>query len=133
MKKQTILTIKNKSEILYLNLDSILYIQADGNYSDIYFADGSVINTLTYQRAEIARMMDEQLSKEEIKRFALLGRSYLINTDYVLRIQPNRQLLTFRVNKFGTTRKIRIKATAKALQELENCMDELLVKCVSYP
>ena len=125
MKKQTILTIKNKSEILYLNLDSILYIQADGNYSDIYFADGSVMNTLSYQRAEIARMMDEQLSKEDIKRFALLGRSYLINTDYVLRIQPSRQLLTFRVNKFGTTRKIRIKATAKALQELENFMDEL--------
>jgi DNA-binding LytR/AlgR family response regulator len=125
MEKQTILTIKNKSEILYLNLDSILYFQADGNYSDIYFADGSVINTLSYQRAEIARMMDEQLSKEDIKRFALLGRSYLVNTDYVLRIQPNRQLLTFRVNKFGTTRKISIKATAKALQELENCMDEL--------
>ena len=125
MKKQTILTIKNKSEILYLSLDSILYIQADGNYSDVYFADGSVMNTLTYQRAEIARMMDEQLSKEDIKRFALLGRSYLINTDYVLRIQPSRQILTFRVNKFGTTVKIRIKATAKALQELENFMDEL--------
>lgn len=125
MEKQTILTIKNKSEILYLNLDSILYFQADGNYSDIYFADGSVMNTLSYQRAEIARMMDEQLSKEDIKRFALLGRSYLVNTDYVLRIQPSRQILTFRVNKFGTTVKIRIKATAKALQELENFMDEL--------
>lgn len=125
MEKRTILTIKNKSEILYLNLESILYILADGNYSDIYFADGSVMNTLTYQRAEIARMMDEQLSKEDIRRFALLGRSYLINTDYVLRIQPSRQILTFRVNKFGTTVKIRIKATAKALQELENFMDEL--------
>lgn len=125
MDKQTILTIKNKSEILYLNLDSILYIQADGNYSDIYFADGSVINTLTYQRAEIARMMKEQLSNDKRKRFALLGRSYLVNTDYVLRIQPSKQMLTFRVNRFGTTRKISIKATAKALQELENYMNEL--------
>jgi hypothetical protein len=26
----------------------------------------------------------------------MLGRSYLVNTDYVLRIQPGRQLLTFR-------------------------------------
>lgn len=46
------LTIKNKSEVLYLQLDNILYIQADGNYCNIYLADGGVINTLTYQRAE---------------------------------------------------------------------------------
>ena len=113
------LTIKNKSEILFLRLDDILYIQADGNYCNIYLADGGVINTLTYQRAEIARMLEEQLSKDALSRFALLGRSYLINTDYVLRIQPGKQLLTFRVNKFGSTKKISIKATTKALQEIE--------------
>jgi DNA-binding LytR/AlgR family response regulator len=100
-------------------LDDILYIQADGNYCNIYLADGGVINTLTYQRAEMARMLEEQLSKEALSRFALLGRSYLVNTDYVLRIQPGKQLLTFRVNKFGSTKKISIKATTKALQEIE--------------
>jgi DNA-binding LytR/AlgR family response regulator len=113
------LTIKNKSEILFLRLDDILYIQADGNYCNIYLADGGVINTLTYQRAEMARMLEEQLSKEALSRFALLGRSFLVNTDYVLRIQPGKQLLTFRVNKFGSTKKISIKATTKALQEIE--------------
>ena len=113
------LTIKNKSEILFLRLDDILYIQADGNYCNIYLADGGVINTLTYQRAEMARMLEEQLSKEALSRFALLGRSYLVNTDYVLRIQPGKQLLTFRVNKFGSTKKISIKATTKALQEIK--------------
>ena len=113
------LTIKNKSEILFLRLDDILYIQADGNYCNIYLADGGVINTLTYQRAEIARMLEEQLSKDALSRFALLGRSYLINTDYVLRIQPGKQLLTFRVNKYGSTKEISIKATTKALQEIE--------------
>ncbi len=112
-------TIKNKSEILFLRLDDILYIQADGNYCNIYLADGGVINTLTYQRAEMARMLEEQLSKEALSRFALLGRSYLVNTDYVLRIQPGKQLLTFRVNKYGSTKKISIKATTKALQEIE--------------
>ena len=113
------LTIKNKSEILFLRLDDILYIQADGNYCNIYLADGGVINALTYQRAEMARMLEEQLSKEALSRFALLGRSYLVNTDYVLRIQPGKQLLTFRVNKFGSTKKISIKATTKALLEIE--------------
>ena len=118
MQKQAVLTIKNKSEVIYLPLSNVLYFQADGNYCNIYFADGSVLNTLTYQRAEIARMMDEQLQEEYRRDFVILGKSYLINKNYVLRIQPSRQLLTFQVNRFGTTKKINIKATAKALNLL---------------
>lgn len=118
MHNQAVLTIKNKSEVIYLPLSNVLYFQADGNYCNIYFADGSVLNTLTYQRAEIARMMDEQLQEEDRRDFVILGKSYLINKNYVLRIQPSRQLLTFQVNRFGTTKKISIKATAKALNLL---------------
>ena len=124
MKQQMALTIKNKSEVLYLQLDNILYIQADGNYCNIYLADGGVINTLTYQRAEIARMMEEQMPDYIRKRFVLVGRSYMANTDYVLRIQPSKQLLTFRVNRFGTTKKITIKATTKALDLLAAEMEK---------
>ncbi len=124
MMNEAVLIIKNKSEVLYLRLNDILYIQADGNYCNINLADGSVINTLTYQRAEIARMLEEQLPNDVIGRFALLGRSYLVNTDYVLRIQPSKQLLTFRVNKYGTLKKIIIKATANALQQLEILMEK---------
>ena len=116
--KKDILTIKNKSEVLYLPTENILYIQADGNYCDVYLTDGDVINTLTYQRAEIARMMDEQLPNHIRRRFMLLGRSYMVNADHVLRIQPGKQLLTFGVNLFGTTKKVTIRATTKALDLL---------------
>ena len=117
------LTIKNKSEVLYLRLSNILYNQADGNYCDIYLADGGVLNTLTYQRAEIAKMMDEQIPEDIRKRFVLVGKSYMVNTDYVLRIQPSKQLLTFMVNQFGTTRKVSIKVTTKALTKLAEEME----------
>lgn len=113
-----VLTIKNKSEVLYLPLSNILYVQADGNYCNIYLADGGVLNTLTYQRAEIAKMMDEQIPENIRKRFVLVGKSYMVNTDYVLRIQPSRQLLTFMVNQFGTTNKVSIRVTTKALTKL---------------
>jgi len=124
MNREEILTIKNKCEAIYLKLDNILYIQADGNYCNVYFADGGVLNTLTYQRAAIARMLDEQLPKKNRMKFALLGRSYMVNTDYVLRIQPGKQLLTFRVNRFGTTQKVTLKATAKALDQLARYIEE---------
>ena len=118
-----VLTIKNKSEVLYLPLSNILYVQADGNYCNIYLADGGVLNTLTYQRAEIAKMMDEQIPENIRKRFVLVGKSYMVNTDYVLRIQPSKQLLTFMVNQFGTTRKVSIKVTTKALTKLAKEME----------
>lgn len=121
--RELVLTIKNKSEVLYLRLSNILYIQADGNYCDIYLADGGVLNTLTYQRAEIAKMMDEQIPEDIRKRFVLVGKSYMVNTDYVLRIQPSKQLLTFMVNQFGTTRKVTIKVTTKALTKLAKEME----------
>ncbi len=111
--------------MLCLKLDNILYIQADGNYCNIYLADGGVINTLTYQRAEIARMMDEQLETNDRKMFVLLGKSYMVNIDYVLRIQPTKQLLTFRVNKYGTTNKVTIRATTNALTSLIGEMGKL--------
>ena len=122
--KKEILTIKNKSEVLYLPIDGILYVQADGNYCNVYLTDGDVINTLTYQRAEIARMMDEQLPAEIRSRFMLLGRSYMVNTSYVLRIQPSKQQLTFGVNLFGTTKKVTLKATTKALDQLAAEMEK---------
>ena len=123
MDKESLLVIKNKSEVLFLQFDDILFIQADGNYCNINLADGGVINTLTYQRAEIARMLEEQLPENVNTHFAMLGRSYLVNTDYVL-VQPGRQLLTFRVNKLGTTKKICIKAPTRALQELVDFLEK---------
>ena len=124
MKEQPVLTIKNKNEVIYLRQDNILYILADGNYCNMYLVDGGAINTLTYQRAEIARMMDEQLPEDCRKHFMLLGRSYLVNIDYVLRIQPSKQLLTFSVNRFGSNDKITIKATSKALIKLQKEMEK---------
>ena len=41
MNEETILTIKNKSEVLYLRPEDILYIQADGNYCNKFNANGT--------------------------------------------------------------------------------------------
>lgn len=128
MWKENVLIIRNRNEALYLQLDRILYIQADGNYCNIYFIDGSILNTLTYQRAEIARMIQEQVPRESSKRFVMLGKSYLVNIDYVLRIQPSKQLLTFNVNQFGTTQKINLMATKKALNQLITEIEEVAAR-----
>ena len=74
-------------------------------------------------RKRMGKMMDEQIPEGIRKRFVLVGKSYMVNTDYVLRIQPSKQLLTFMVNLFGTTRKVTIKVTTKALTKLAEEME----------
>ena len=117
-----ILTIKNKCEVFFLRADNILYVEANGNYCNIRLVDGGLLQTLTYQRAEIIRMMDEQLPAECRQQFKLLGKSYLINTSYIMRIQPSKRRLTFSVNIFGTTEKRSISATVSALSHLMNSL-----------
>ena len=117
-----ILMIKNKCEVFYLRADNILYVEADGNYCNIRLVDGGLLQTLSYQRAEIVRMMDEQLPVEWRRLFVLLGKSYLINKAYVMRIQPSKCRLTFSVNIFGMTEKCSIRATPTALSNLMNNM-----------
>lgn len=117
-----ILTIKNKCEVFFLRADNILYVEANGNYCNIRLVDGGLLQTLTYQRAEIIRMMDEQLPAECRQQFKLLGKSYLINTAYIMRIQPSKRRLTFSVNIFGTTEKRSISATVSALGHLMNSL-----------
>ena len=123
MKTKAVLTIKNKSEVLYLHLKDILYIKADGNYSDVHLVDGSVIEAVSYQRAEIARMLDEQIPEKLRRKFVMVGKSYLVNTEYILRIQPGRQRLTFRTNIFGSTMKVTVNATKNALNELKKYIE----------
>lgn len=119
------LTIRNKSEVLYLRLEQVLYFQADGNYCNVFFADGSVLKALTYQRAEIARMIEDQVPEDCSRRFVLLGKSYLVNVDYVLRVQPGRLLLTFNVNRNGTLNKLSLKASRQALSQFISKVEEV--------
>lgn len=113
-----ILIIKNKCEAFFLRADNILYVEADGNYCNIRLVDGGLLQTLSYQRAEIVRMMDQQFPEEWRRQFVLLGKSYLINMSYVMHIQPSKRRLTFSVNILGTTEKRSISATSTALNSL---------------
>lgn len=120
-----ILKVGNQTEIYYLNSDSILYIEADGNYSNIYLVDGDVLKTIGFQRAEIARMMDAQLHSDVACNFALIGRSYLINLSHIMYINASQQCLMFDVNHPDSCCKKSIKVSVNALRNLRASLEEI--------
>jgi len=129
--KKKILEISNQNEVYYLHPETILYVEADGNYCDIHLTDGDVLETVSFQRAEIARKIDTQLPREVASMFSLLGKPYLVNIEHIMHINAQRQQLTFDINQPGTCKKKSIKATPTALRNLRQALDEPII--VSLP
>ena len=121
--KNRTLEISNQNEVYYLQPETILYVVADGNYCDIHLTDGDVLETVGFQRAEIARRIDTQLSRDLARRFALVGKPYLVNVERIMYINATKQQLVFDVNHPGTCRKKSLKASTGALRALRQALD----------
>lgn len=122
--KNRLLEIGNQNEVYYLQPESILFVQADGNYCDIHLVDGDVLKTVSCKRAEIARKIDLQLAGDLARMFSLVGKPYLVNICHIMHIAPMRHLLTFDTNHPGTCRKKTIGASSEALRSLRSALDD---------
>lgn len=132
--RKNVLEIGNQSETLYLNLNNILCVEASGNYCNIYLADGEVLESVGFQKAEVARMIDAQFPHSLASRFVQVGRSYIINIDHIQRINVTRGQLTFDAFNPLTGRKRMIEVPSKPLGTLREAMettDEVLLSPAS--
>lgn len=71
--------------------ESVVFITADGNYSAITMADGENF-VLTLQLGQIERRIAEMLDKDD-HRFIRIGKSLIVNRDFIAFIHPVRQKL----------------------------------------
>ncbi|MCH5222970.1 MAG: LytTR family transcriptional regulator [Muribaculaceae bacterium] len=84
------LIFSSASELVSVPADSVVYIVADGNYSSIVMANGSKY-VLTIQLGQMEKRISERI---EDNRFVRIGKSLIINRDFITQIAPSRQRLT---------------------------------------
>ena len=77
------------TEIVRVPADAVVYVAADGNYSAINLADGGSF-VLTLQLGQIERRLSEMLEVND-NRFIRIGKSLIVNRDYIAFINPPRQ------------------------------------------
>ena len=82
------LTLTNSTEIIRIASDDIVFIKGDGNYSDIYLSNGKAEN-VTYQ---LHGLMDK-LEKFTYCPFHRVGKSLIVNKDYIFKVNPGLQKL----------------------------------------
>lgn len=87
------LIISNSSKLHRMAHDSIVYVKGDGNYSTFYLSDGSAIQDVVMQLGHVEKLIELQLKQNGYK-FIRLGKSHIINTQFVKSIETGVGTLT---------------------------------------
>ena len=87
--------INSRTEFSVINLDKVVYLKADGNYTDFYFNDGKTkihLSTLSSFLTDIEMAYAESNTPSPFFR---MGRSYIVNTDYLASVNILKGVLAF--------------------------------------
>lgn len=110
------LVISTKTELVRIAPERIVYISSDGNYSTIVQTDNEC-RMVSYQLGQIEKVISDQLSESP---FIRIGKSLIINSDYIYHINISKQKLTLSdVKTFSHT----LSASKEALNELKNSLE----------
>ncbi len=82
--------LNTRDEMICLCTDLVAYVQAEGNYSTLYYITGKRI-ALTFSISKMEIILKEHNNLQN--RFVRLGRSYVVNHRYVFRIELLHQVL----------------------------------------
>ena len=100
LQQNTHLIISTATDLLRINIRHILYIQSDGNYCTLFLI-GGMMRLVTCQLGQVEKMIAAQLS-DNANNFVRIGRSLIINRNYVYYISVAKQQLTLCDNHLET-------------------------------
>lgn len=91
MNKTNFLYLNSRDEFLRVEISKIVYFHADGNYTKIVLTNKTMV-TIGMNLSKMLNVLNENL-RESAGIFIRVGKSLIINSNYVFRIIPLRQRL----------------------------------------
>lgn len=113
------LVISTATDLLRVSARQILYIQSDGNYCTLFQLGGDM-RLITYQLGQIEKMIAAQLPIDTANHFVRIGRSLIVNLNYVYYINLAKQQLILCDNQQN---KYTLTASRDALLSLKNLIE----------
>lgn len=83
--------ISKGTELLRIPAECLMFVSSDGNYSNVTTIDGRT-KLISLQLGQVEDMLQEQLSDAD-SNFIRLGRSLIININYIYFIDTSKQEL----------------------------------------
>ena len=115
----THLIISTSNDLLRVAASHVLYISSDGNYCN-FLQTGGEMRMVTYQLGQVERMIAEQLP-ELSRHFVRIGKSLIVNLNYVYYIHvPKQQLILVdsQLNRYS------LSASKEALKALKDLIEQ---------
>lgn len=113
------LVFTTSTELVRVRPETVVYITADGNYSAINMADGGNF-VLTLQLGQMERRIASMLDDND-SRFIRIGKSLIVNRDFIAFINTTRQKL---VLSDGKTFRHEVSASKEALKALKELLEK---------
>lgn len=113
------LILSNVNELVRIKPERIVFISSDGNYSTLTLHDRSE-QVVTFNLSRMQKLMEEQLHNEA-SLFIRIGKSLIINRNYIYKINLTKQILVLAdMNIDGT---FTLSASKEALKQLKTYME----------
>lgn len=111
------LRISTSTELVRVATDEIVFVRADGNYSDLVLTNGKS-RSMTFQ----LHFFDEVFQQLQNNMFVRVGRSLIVNKRYIHVINLTEQLLVFSGQQItGELKPVRV--SREALKQLKTVME----------
>ena len=111
---QHFITISTSTELLRIPSDILMYITAEGNYSEVFLQDGTH-RLVSFQLGQMVDLLEEQLGEDE-SPFIRIGKSLIVNRNFIYLVDISEQEL---VISDWNGKYVPIKASRKALATLK--------------
>ena len=121
--KPVYLFLNTKIELLRIDIHNIVYLEADGNYTNIVSIN-NLKGVVCVNLSQMQSMLSEKL-QEEASIFARVGKKYIINLSHIYSINTARQLV---ILSDGATCEYQLKIGKDALKELRRILIESSIK-----
>lgn len=111
-----ILLFNTRDELLRVSLRHVVYFEADGNYTHIYFSNGAKA-TLLYSLSKMEKLIDEKL-KGKTQPFIRIGKRFIVNSSCIFQINILQQKLV--LTNFDTPQLFTLTVSKEALKSLKD-------------
>ena len=111
------LRISTSAELVRVQTDDIVFVQADGNYSDLYLFNGKP-HKMTFK----LHFFDEVFQQLKDNFFVRVGKSLIVNKNYIYDINLSAQELQLSGSRLRG--EFKLKASKEALKDLKALMEQ---------
>ncbi|RHC23231.1 MULTISPECIES: LytTR family transcriptional regulator DNA-binding domain-containing protein [Bacteroides] len=122
MKRQIIISSTN--ELVRVLPQRIVYISSDGNYSTMVLHDKTE-HLFTFNLSHFQKIIETQL-KEDARTFIRIGKSLIINKEYIYKINMGKQLLV--LSDMVLNQAFTLSASKEALRQLKLLLETEITK-----